>query len=676
MRVPLARGRVVAEATEVGTGSAALPVGVTSLDGAGILSPTELSAVLAAFRGYEAALMANDLDALDRYFAPGPATLRGDASGLLVGHDRISAFRGLRGGVPPRTIAEVHLRVLDAASVLVVSVSAFAKGGTGLQTQLWRRAAAGGVASGEVASGGVALGGVASSGDGSESRVTDVAGWVIAAAHVTGAAPAVNGAVWRVVGAPLVPSHPAAPRREIENGAKTAGETQKVTSHGGDGTLRGMSVAVKDLYEVAGFAVGAGVPEFLAAGAPASADADAVAALRSAGAAVQGIAQTDEFAYSIAGRNAHYGTPPNPAAPGAIPGGSSSGPAAAVALGQAAIGLATDTAGSIRVPASYQGLWGLRTTHGSVSVRGLLPLAPSFDTVGWLTRSPATLRAAAAETFARAPGPSPVGGGAAVDGADAGRQTADGARGSGGAGAHPGAGAPSGLEPRYADGAHPGPHIGGGGGSGAHPGAGASSALEPRYAVSGDLVSSCDVDVQAAFGAAVAHPVFGDVESVDLGDLDAVFAAFRTVQGAEAWRVHGEWIGAHPGVLGADIAERFDIASRITTAEETDARAQLAEARARFDAVLAGRILVLPSASSAAPALDAPTDAIAAARAATLRMTAVAGTGGYPAVSAPLMRVPAAGGSAPVGLCFVGARGADLALIDLAAGVAEVLLGE
>ncbi|MDO9079141.1 MAG: amidase family protein, partial [Brevundimonas sp.] len=119
------------------------------------------------------------------------------------------------------------------------------------------------------------------------------------------------------------------------------------------------------------------------------------AGLLAAGASVPGIAQTDEFAYSIAGRNPHYGTPPNPAVLGGVPGWSSSGPASAVALGQASIGLGTDTVGSIRVPASYQGLWGLRTTHGSVSADRLLPLAPTFDSVGWVTRSAIALRAAA-----------------------------------------------------------------------------------------------------------------------------------------------------------------------------------------------------------------------------------------------------------------------------------------
>jgi Asp-tRNA(Asn)/Glu-tRNA(Gln) amidotransferase A subunit family amidase len=175
---------------------------------------------------------------------------------------------------------------------------------------------------------------------------------------------AVNSSVWRVVGAPLVA--------------------------GGDGPLNGETVAVKDLYDVAGFPVGAGVPAFL--GAPAASNAPAVQVLLDAGADIVGIAQTDEFAYSIAGRNAHYGTPPNPRVPGGVPGGSSSGPASAVALGEASIGLGTDTAGSVRVPASYQGLWGLRTTHGSVSSAGIVPLAPTFDAPGWLTRDATTLR--------------------------------------------------------------------------------------------------------------------------------------------------------------------------------------------------------------------------------------------------------------------------------------------
>lgn len=172
--------------------------------------------------------------------------------------------------------------------------------------------------------------------------------------------------IWRVVGDPLV------------RGSAT-------------GPLSGETVAVKDLYAIAGLPVGAGNPMYLAHAGPADATAETLQVLLASGADILGIARTDDFAYSLAGVNAHYGAPPNPAAPSRVPGGSTSGSATAVSLGQASLGWGTDTAGSIRVPAAYQGLYGIRTTHGTVSRRGLLPLAPSFDAVGWVTRDPALL---------------------------------------------------------------------------------------------------------------------------------------------------------------------------------------------------------------------------------------------------------------------------------------------
>ncbi|WP_433672686.1 amidase family protein [Nocardia sp. CA-136227] len=161
----------------------------------------------------------------------------------------------------------------------------------------------------------------------------------------------------------------------------------------GDGPLSGHTVAVKDLYAVAGYPLGGGVPEFL--GAPKDAHAAVVSRLLAAGADITGVAHTDEFAYSITGGNGRYGMPINPAAPQRIPGGSSSGSAVAVARGEVCVGLGTDTAGSIRVPAAYQGLWGMRTSYGSISTMGLLPLAESFDTVGWMTRDLDTLQSVA-----------------------------------------------------------------------------------------------------------------------------------------------------------------------------------------------------------------------------------------------------------------------------------------
>ncbi|WP_457808923.1 amidase [Kushneria sp. EE4] len=159
----------------------------------------------------------------------------------------------------------------------------------------------------------------------------------------------------------------------------------------GRGPLAGRRLAVKDLFDIEGEITGAGNPDWAAAQRPAQRTAPAVQALLDAGADLAGKTQTDEFAYSLNGANMHYGTPVNPKAPERLPGGSSSGSAIAVARGEADIGLGTDTGGSIRIPASYNGLWGLRPTHGAIGCDGLVPLAPCFDTVGWLCRDHDTL---------------------------------------------------------------------------------------------------------------------------------------------------------------------------------------------------------------------------------------------------------------------------------------------
>lgn len=159
----------------------------------------------------------------------------------------------------------------------------------------------------------------------------------------------------------------------------------------GDGALRGRTVAVKDLFDIAGTITFAGNPDFGAGRAPAERHALAVERLVNAGATVVGRTITDELAYSLSGTNHHYGTPVNTAAPDRIAGGSSAGSAAAVAAGLVDVGLGTDTAGSVRVPASYCGVWGWRSSHGAVPLRGVVPLAPSFDTVGLFARDPQVL---------------------------------------------------------------------------------------------------------------------------------------------------------------------------------------------------------------------------------------------------------------------------------------------
>jgi amidase len=153
------------------------------------------------------------------------------------------------------------------------------------------------------------------------------------------------------------------------------------------GPLSGLTFAVKDIYDVAGYKTGCGNPMKTAEAQPASRHAPCVAALLDAGARFVGKTHTAELAFSLDGRNAHFGTPENPAAPGRVPGGSSSGSASAVAGKLCDFALGSDTGGSVRGPASFCGLIGLRPTHGRIDIGGAMPLAPSLDTVGWFTRS-------------------------------------------------------------------------------------------------------------------------------------------------------------------------------------------------------------------------------------------------------------------------------------------------
>ena len=153
-----------------------------------------------------------------------------------------------------------------------------------------------------------------------------------------------------------------------------------------DGPLAGLTFAAKDLFDVEGHTTGAGNPTWLASHSPAHRTAPAVRALLDAGARLVGKTITDELAFSLNGENAHYGTPINSKAPHRIPGGSSSGSASAVAGGAVPFALGTDTAGSVRVPAAFCGIYGFRPTYGRISLDGVVPLAPTFDTVGWFTR--------------------------------------------------------------------------------------------------------------------------------------------------------------------------------------------------------------------------------------------------------------------------------------------------
>ncbi|KAF8058363.1 AMI1 [Scenedesmus sp. PABB004] len=396
----------------------------------------------------------------------------------------------------------------------------------------------------------------------------------------------------------------------------------------GSGPLAGVTVAVKDLFDVAGHATGFGNPVWLQThAAPAAATAPPVAALLAAGGVVVGKTHMDELAYSLNGENAHYGTPTNVAAPGRIPGGSSSGSAAAVAAGQADVGLGSDTGGSVRVPASYCGLYGIRPSHGRISLAHARPLAPSFDTVGWFTRDAELLRRVgrvllappSGDGCAAAPlgdGPLPVRWLVAKD-------------------------AFSLAQPATGEAIY-------GALSGASSGA-----------VKGVLGEPTEVEVA---GAALAG------EGLEL--LGSWMEVFRVTQAHEIWRTHGAWVSGHAPRFGPGVADRFRMASGISDAEFAAADAKRARIAAHVRALLGDDgLLALPTAPGPAVPLDTPAAQLDDWRRSLISLTAIAGLSGLPQVSLPFARVE----GLPVGLSLIGPPGGDELLLQAAVRLAAAL---
>jgi amidase len=174
------------------------------------------------------------------------------------------------------------------------------------------------------------------------------------------------------------------------------------------GALGGLTFAVKDLFDVAGLPTGGGNHDWAKANPVPERNAWAVQALLDAGADLVGKTITDEVSLGILGENAFDGTPINTAAPERVPGGSSSGSAAAVAAGLCDMALGTDTGGSVRVPASFCGIYGIRPTHGRIDVTGLMPQAPSSDTAGWFARDAETFARVSTVLLGEKPGPLPT----------------------------------------------------------------------------------------------------------------------------------------------------------------------------------------------------------------------------------------------------------------------------
>ena len=366
----------------------------------------------------------------------------------------------------------------------------------------------------------------------------------------------------------------------------------------GSGVLDGMRFAVKDVFDVAGTVTGCGNPDWHRTHALASQTASVVTALQRAGATMLGKTLTDELAYSLNGENWHYGTPANPRAPQRIPGGSSSGSAAAVALDLVDVALGTDCGGSIRLPASFCGLFGLRPTHGRVATDGLVPLARSFDTVGWFASSADHLRRVGQVLL-----------GDDIDAA-----------------------APS------------------------------------RLVIATDLFEQLDTAERAAVQPAIdrVKQQFTEVVEVRVGNglLDELMQAFRTLQAAEIWQEHGDWIAREKPVFGPGVQQRFDNAARIATADVAQAQSVRDSLRSWLDALLTpGTILCLPSAPTIAPLRETPVETLEEFRGKSMRMLCIAGLAGTPQVSIPVTTFD----GAPLGMSLMMARGADRILLDFVA---------
>jgi amidase len=155
-----------------------------------------------------------------------------------------------------------------------------------------------------------------------------------------------------------------------------------------DGPLKGLTVAVKDMFAIAGERYGCGNPDWLRLQSPAKDHSAVVSRILAAGGTIIGKTVCDELFYSVTGANYHYGTPLNPKAPKRMPGGSSSGSASACASGACDLAVGSDTGGSVRVPASFCGLYGIRVTRGRIDFSGAAAMAPSFDAGGWFAPTP------------------------------------------------------------------------------------------------------------------------------------------------------------------------------------------------------------------------------------------------------------------------------------------------
>ncbi|XP_030473393.1 amidase 1 [Syzygium oleosum] len=395
--------------------------------------------------------------------------------------------------------------------------------------------------------------------------------------------------------------------------------------------LAGLTFAVKDIFDVEGQVTGFGNPDWARTHVPASSTAPAVLDVLKAGATCLGKTVMDEMAYSINGENKHYGTPRNPCAPDRVPGGSSSGSAVAVGATLVDFSLGTDTGGSVRVPASYCGILGFRPSHNVVSTVGVIPMAQSFDTVGWFARESSILK-------------------------QVGRVL---------------------LELPDADPIRP------------------SQIIIPRdcfqlLSIPTERLTQALVrSVEKLFGVAIVkHSVLGDYvranvpalssflceineDQVDnIPSLTAFSSAMRLLQRYEFKNNHKEWVSAVNPDLGPGISDRVREALQ-TTEENIDVCLSV---KKEFHAALTSLlgdfgILAIPTVPGPPPELQTDSSALEVFRAKAFSLLSIAGVSGFCQVSIPM----GLHDNLPISISLLAKHGADGFLLDLVEALYESL---